>query len=334
MLKGRAGRVTALLGIVFMLVAVWFLGRSLITGVREAGGLENLLHFDVLLFIAASFFMAVHLTLAGFTWDFVTRTTGAHLGLKKGFSIHFLSQVGKYVPGKIWALMGKYSLSRKCGLTPAQTGQGLLLETVFIVLGSLMTFIPLIPMVAGDIGLGVGTGMIIAAGLAVLLLGSVHPAVFSRLTRLVARVMKSDYNQRKCSFSEMLRLLPVYAVLFLALGAAYWFLCLSFGLKIPFFPGVFIYPAAMGIGYIVIFAPGGFGARELTTVWLVHLAVPGCEQGLAELTALVAWVWLILAEAVAFGISFPLYGIKPSTLKSVFMSNDSPDRDSIERDKG
>lgn len=332
--EGIKGKITAILSGVFILVSIWFLSTSFVTGVHEAGGIANLLQFDVPLFLVASFFMAAHLILAGFTWDMVTRTAGAHLGLRKGFSIHFLSQVGKYVPGKIWAAMGKYSLSRNSGLTPAQAGQGLLLETVFIVLGCLMTAIPLIPMVAGEAGLGVGTGMVIASGLAILLLASVHPAFFSRLTRLAARVMKSQYNLRKCSFSEMLRLLPVYAALFVALGAAFWFLCLSFGLEIPFFPGVFIYPAAMGIGYMVIFAPGGLGARELVTVWLVHLSLPGCEPGLAELAALVARLWITLAEALSFGISFMLYGVTPSALKSMFKGKESPDGNAVKGNEG
>ena len=74
----------------------------------------------------------------------------------------------------------------------------------------------------------------------------------------------------------------------------------------------------MGIGYLAIFAPGGLGARELTTVWLIHLIVPDCEPGLAELTALVARLWITAGEVFALGISFPMYGIKPSTFKEIF----------------
>ncbi len=334
MIKGFKGRVVALAGALFVLVSMWFLGKSFMDGVHEAGGIENLLHFNVPLFLVASALMAAHLILAGYTWTLVTDTAGGRLSFKQGFSIHFLSQVGKYVPGKVWAAMGKYSLSRNSGLTTAQTGQGLVLETVFIVLGCLITTLPLIPLAAKDAGMSAGFGMTIAVGLAMLLLASIHPEVFRKLTGLTAKVMKSSYTLREYRFSEMLRILLIYIVVFFALGAAYWLMCFSFGLRMPFFPGIFIYPAAMGIGYLAIIAPGGLGARELTTVWLVHLIVPGCEPGLAELTAVVARLWITLGEAIAFGISFPLYGVTPSSLKKALSGIGSSDGDTIQGDKG
>lgn len=334
MLKDFKGRIIALIGVLFIIISMWFLGRSFMNGVHEAGGIGNLLNFNIPLFLTASVLMAVHLTLAGYTWTLVTGTAGGYLGFRKGFSIHFLSQVGKYVPGKVWAAMGKYTLSRNSGLTTLQTGQGLVLETVFIVLGCLITTLPLIPLTAKDTGLGVTTGMAVALGLSIALLASIHPQVFRRLIGLAGKIMKSSYTLRECSFSEMLRILPVYVTVFFTLGASYWLMCLSFGLHMPFFPGVFIYPAAMGIGYLAIFAPGGLGARELSTVWLVHLIVPNCEPGLAELTAIVARLWITLGEAIAFGISFPLYGVTPSSLKKMLSGIGSSDGDAIKGDKG
>ncbi len=332
--KDRRNRIITIAGIVFVVVSIWFLGKSFLQGVREAGGIGNLLHFNVPLFLAASAVMAGHLTLAGYTWTVVTGIAGGHLGFRKGFSIHFLSQIGKYVPGKVWAAMGKFTLSKNSGLTTTQTGQGLVLETVFIVLGCLITTLPLIPLTARDSGIGVSAGMAVAVGLALVLVMLLHPLVFRKIASIAARVMKSQYTLTERSFSEMLRILPVYIAVFIALGVAYWLMCLSFGLDLPFLPGVFVYPAAMGIGYLAIFAPGGLGARELTTVWLVHLIVPGCEPGLAELTAVVARLWITLGEAIAFGVSFPMYGTAPSSLKKLLTGTSSPDRESLNGDEG
>lgn len=334
MLKGPKGRIIALTGGLFIIISMWFLGRSFLDGVHEAGGIGNLLHFNVPFFLIASILMAAHLTLSGYTWTLVTGAAGGHIGFRKGFSIHFLSQVGKYIPGKVWAAMGKYTLSRNSGLSTVQTGQGLVLETVFIVLGCLITTLPLIPLSARDAGMSVGSGMALSVGLAIVLLISIHPAVFRRITGLIAKMMKSTYTHQECSFSEMFRILPVYITVFLALGGAYWLMCLSFGLNIPFFPGVFIYPAAMGIGYLAIFAPGGLGARELTTVLLVHLIVPDCEPGLAEMTAIVARLWITIGEAIAFWISFPLYGVTPSSLKKMLSADRLSHGDAVQRDKG
>jgi len=324
MTKEVRGRLLGLLGVVFIAASLWFLVKSFSAGVHQAGGIGNLLQFNIPLFILSTVLLAVHITVAGFTWHMVTRVSGGHLGFVKGFAIHYLSQVGKYIPGKVWAAMGKFSLSRNAGLTTAQTGQGLILETVFIVLGCLMTAVPLMPFIASEAGLGPATGTIAAIGLSLVLLASVHPFFFSRLASLAAKVMKTETSLRKCTFSEMLTLVPVYFGLFIFLGSAFWVMALAFGLRMPFFPGILIYPAAMGIGYLAIFAPGGLGARELTTVWLIHLVVPDCEPGLAELTALVARLWITAAEVIALGVSFPLFGLSPSGLKELF-SGKSPD---------
>lgn len=333
--KGR-GRIAAVIGFLFIVLSMWFLGKSFLTGVQEAGGIANLLDFDVPIFAVSSLLLAVHLLAAGLTWDMVTRTAGARLGFAKAFAIHFLSQVGKYVPGKVWAAMGKYGLSRNAGLSPVQVGQGLVLETVFIVLGCLMTVIPLMPIVAVEAGMGPAAGTAMAIGLAAVLMASVHPFFFSKLEAIAARVTKTGGELRKCKFTEMLILLPVYLGVFVFLGVAFWVLALSFGLEIPFFPGIFIYPAAMGIGYLAIFAPGGLGARELTTVWMIRLAVPDCEPGLAELVSLVARLWITAGEVIAFGVSFPMYGVSPSKLRECFAGppDDLPDGDPVKCQEG
>ena len=334
MAKKQRGPVIAVLGAFFIVLSMWFLGKSFFAGVEQAGGISNLLVFDVPFFAASSALLVVHLVLAGLTWDLVTRTAGAHLGFRKAFAIHFLSQVGKYVPGKVWAAMGKYSLSRNAGLNPIQIGQGLILETVFIVLGCLITVIPLMPMAAAEAGMGAASGTVLAVGLAAVLLVSVHPFFFNKLAAAAGKVMKTSVVVRQCKFTEMLRLLPVYLGLFLFLGGAFWLLSLAFGLKLPIFPGVLIYPAAMGIGYLAIFAPGGLGARELTTVWLIHLVVPECEPGLAEMVSLVARLWITAGEVLAFGVAFPMYGVTPRQLKGYFSGEALSDGDTIQGNEG
>jgi glycosyltransferase 2 family protein len=334
MLKGTAGRIAAIAGPLFIAAALWFLFSSVQKGVDEAGGLGNLLRFHPPLLALATVPLAVHIMLAGLSWKMATKPSGGHLAFSRAFSIHYLSQLGKYVPGKVWATMGKYWLSRYSGLTPPQVGQGLVLETIFIVLGSLMTAIPLMPVVAGQAGLGAVAGVGLAVLLSGCLLLSVHPVFFGRLAAVAARMMKTEPCLRRCRFREMILLVPVYFLVFLFLGVAYWMLCLSFGLTMPFFPGAFVYPAAMGIGYLAIFAPGGLGARELTTVWLVRLIAPETDPGLAELTALVARLWITAAEAISLGVSFPLMGIKVREFKTMLSGKGLPDGNTLQGNEG
>ena len=84
----------------------------------------------------------------------------------------------------------------------------------------------------------------------------------------------------------------------------------SFGLSLPMFPGMFVFPMAMAIGFVMVFAPGGLGIREVSLTWLVGLVVVAgaASAGRSELVALAARLWITLAEGLGFLIALILWG--------------------------
>lgn len=305
-------------GFVFVAASLYFLGVSFARGIRGSGGLGNLLDFSPGTFLLSFAVLQIHLVSCGWSWQSAAGLAGGRLGFWKSYAIHFLAQVGKYIPGKVWAAIGKYALSCDSGLTRTQTGHALLIETVFIVFGCLLTALPLVPDAARAAGIS-GYG---AAGLAVLVgaatLSAAHPSVFGLFLRAVSKLTGKRLETARPGLGRILRIVPIYLVVFMTLGTGFWLLSLSFGLRIPALPGVFLYPTAMGIGYLVVFAPGGLGARELVLVWLIRIVAPGSEPGHAELAALAGRLWVTLGELTAFGVSLPLYGISAKKMMKLF----------------
>jgi len=311
-------RLVTLAGFVFVGASLYFLCLSMARGIRESGGIGNLLNLNLGLFLLSFAVLQIHLITCGWSWRSVARLTGGRLGFWKSYSIHFLAQVGKYIPGKVWAAIGKYALSCDSGMTKTQTGHALILETVFIVFGCLLTAMPLVPSAARAAGMN-GMG---AVGLAVLLglvtISAAHPAVFGFFLGIASRLTGKKMDFQRTAFPRVLQIIPVYLVVFVTLGIGFWLLALSFGLRIPVFPGVFLYPTAMGISYLVVFAPGGLGVRELVLVWLIRMVAPGAEPGMAELVALAGRLWVTIGEVMAFMISLSLYGTSTGNIIRMF----------------
>jgi hypothetical protein len=311
-LSSQAGtvrsRLLSLAGLVFVAVSLYFVGNSLSKGIRESGGLENLLDFDPAMLVLSFLMLQLHFLACGLAWKMVARHTGGRLGLWKAYAIHFLAQVGKYVPGMVWSAIGKFALSRDSGMTGVQTGHALVLETVFIVFGCLFVAMPLVSDAALAVGLSGTEAILLAVAIGLLTLAAAHPVVFGFLVGLAGRVTGKRIEAQRVPFVEILKTIPVYVSIFLFVGLGFWLLALGFGLEIPFFPGVFLYPTAFGVGYLVVLAPGGLGVRELVLVWLIRMAAPGSEPGMAELVAVAARIWITLGEGFAFLISLAIYG--------------------------
>ncbi len=290
-------------GLLLTAAALYYLVDSFLSGAAQAGGFSNLLLFDPLLFAVSFVLMVMHLLGAAWTWMLVCSLSGAKISFGQAFNVHFLAQVGKYIPGKVWGAVGKIGLSRKIGMSSTETGHALILETLFIVAGCLLMSLPVIPLAAGRIGLGTTLSVIIVATSAAVVLFAAHPGAFRKILKIVGSITGRDFDMVDPGFAGILKLLPVYVLVFLLQGVAFVFLARSFGMNLPFYPGAFLLPTAVGIGFLAIFSPGGLGIREISLVWLIGIIMVSSEPGQASLISIAARLWITLGEAIAFLIA-------------------------------
>lgn len=309
MRKPDTQRVLNWVGLLLAAAALYYLGSSFAEGLRQQS-LSELLSFDVGLFVASFAVLMVHMVLAALSWKLVSGVVGCPVSFRQAFAIHFLTQVGKYLPGKLWAAVGKVGLTRKLGLSGVKASHAMVLESLFIVSGSMLVGVPLVPVAAERLGLGPAVSVVAVALLALVLIMTSHPTAFNRILRAVSRITGKQLEAEDPGFANVLRLLPVYLLVFLTQGLAFVLLAWSFGLRIPMFPGMFIFPMAMAIGFVVVFAPGGLGVREVSLTWLVGLVMGAgaATAGKAELVSLAARLWITLAEGAAFVLAMFLWG--------------------------
>ncbi|MCK5065448.1 MAG: flippase-like domain-containing protein [Candidatus Fermentibacteraceae bacterium] len=289
-----------IIGLILTAAALYYLVDSFLKGTAEAGGFGNLLSFNPTLFIISFVLMILHLLAAAWSWMLVCSTAGARISFRQAFNIHFLAQVGKYIPGKVWGAVGKIGLSKKIGISAVRTGHALILESLFIIAGCLLASLPVIPMAAEKIGMGTTLSVLIVLAVAGVVIFTAHPGAFRKLLKMITSVTGKDIDIQDPGFASVLKLLPVYLLVFLLQGIAFVFLARSFGMNLPFFPGAFLLPTAVGIGFLAVFSPGGLGIREISLVWLIGIVLTGGEPGQASLVSIAARLWITLGEALAF----------------------------------
>jgi hypothetical protein len=208
-----------------------------------------------------------------------------------GYRISALSNLGKYVPGKVWAVLGMvYFLKREgyaAATAIASTG---LHQAYTIVAGGLFVSALLGAEIWGRLSLvpvlvGIGLSMIV-----------VYPPVFSYMLNRGLKLLKREPLPYTLSFGRSLVLLFAYVLAWVLYGTSFWCMLKGIGLENPpFWSMVAAFGAAYLLGFLALFAPGGLGVREGVLLVLVSPHVPA---GLAAAIAVAARVWMTLIELI------------------------------------
>lgn len=229
-------------------------------------------------------------------WRHVLLGWGQVLPYLTAARIWCLSNLGRYLPGKIWSIAGLAVLARNAGIEgPAAAAAAVAMQALAVGTGAAVVALGA-PGAASPLGLAVA--IIITLLLVVLL-------VWKRAVRLVAAVVSPAFT---------LQPLPPWAVLLAAAatfaswvtyGVAFWLL--GEGLVPQGMPGlgttVGIFAAGYVVGLIALFAPGGVGVREL-----VHVALLGplIGNGGALAVSIAARLLLTVTETGAAALALTL----------------------------
>jgi len=235
------------------------------------------------------------------TWRQVVQAWGERLSFGDAARIWFISNLGKYVPGKVWAIAAMGALARDAGVSGAAAiGSSLVVQLV---------------------NLATGFGVFVVAGAHVMRLpGGTTAAVVALVLLLVltpwlvpfAVTMLNRFTNRRFAVPH----LPARAIWWAGAGTAIaWTL---YGVAFQWFASgisggatsgttgdwiaIFIGPYL--VGFITLFSPGGLGAREVAM--LEALPRAGLATGaLAALLVVSSRLWLTVLEVIP-GVLFML----------------------------
>ncbi len=202
-------------------------------------------------------------------WRRVVVGLGETLAFIPAARIWLVASLGKYLPGKLWAVAGAAVLAKRAGVNPLSAVSGALLLQAMAVSSGL--FVAAVTVRAAAEGLGNSTrvvaGMMALVALAATI-GLAWPRAVAVLRRLAPGALK---DIRPIPSGALLVAFGANIVAWFAYGIAFY--CLTRGLiaeqTASVSQSIGVFSGAYVIGLVTLFAPGGIGPRESIIVLLL-----------------------------------------------------------------
>jgi glycosyltransferase 2 family protein len=271
---------------------------------------------------AALLYLAAHTIWAWF-WVLLLRHQGFHVSYVTGWRAYFISQYGKYIPGKVWVILIRIVMLGASRKDKTIVGVTATFETLTsMAAGALLGAILLLTM-KFDVASIDGFAAInyVLAIVAIVPLGL---ALFHRVVvRMIRRKAGPDAQVPHLSLLLLLRGMVQGAVGYLLLGLSLWLTLQAIRPEQADFSWddllrmTAISSIAYVFGFVAFFLPGGFGARELALAGLLTLELTATmslplAEGLAVVSTLVLRLVWTVAEMV---LGTLLYALIPAAAR-------------------
>jgi glycosyltransferase 2 family protein len=326
---GTAGRKALLRAgqAVLLVLIAWGIYRVLAPELGQLGREDLTRWRPAPLPLAASFALLVSFYIGH---AFIWRKILSDLGIGRPSAgttlrIYFLASLGRYVPGKLWALAGLAVLAGRAGLSPGAAaaaqvlGQFGFLATGMLFLGLTL---PEWTAVLGASGTGssaagasatlpltIGAAMLVTAGAATWLMVAT-PMGHGVRERLADAAGPRAGERLRAAFALADRVRPLHAAVWAAAYAASWVvLGFAFAMFVAAFePATAAHTryvagtvaAAYLVGYLFVIVPAGIGVREGAMVLLLAQVMPH-PAGAVVVSAL-SRLWFTAAELVPLAL--------------------------------
>ena len=270
--------------------AGWYLWK------QWSAATENGYHFDFQIgwLIAGSAVILATFLLLVETWRRVLRQLGSDIPFWTAARIWFLSNLGKYVPGRIWAVTTMAMLAGEKGVPVGVVGA----SSVVVMVANVATgFAVVLVTSAGTVKrIAGGTAGVIAATIGLFVLLFAAPYIASHWNRFSER-----FHRAQLTVS-----IPQGAIVFAIVGCTLsWMLYgLAFMLFVrsligttsaPYSAFVTANAASYLVGYLAIIAPAGIGFREVVLATILPpLRIATGPQ--AAVITIASRIWLTVLE--------------------------------------
>jgi len=271
LVQGRKAVLSRVAGVAIVLLIFGFMFRSLYLEWEQIVAYRW--DFNYLSLVVAFSLMLSAAAFYAFLWKLILERLGTPLSYRKSYRIFFLSQLGRYIPGKIWSILGLVYLSEKEGVSKVMSSASVMLQLMLQVVSGVMVFAVTLPF---------WESMDAVPGLSILLLSLpaglilMHPALVSRGVNLALRLTGQPETELTWSYGYLLRQLGFWAVFWLLNGVAYHFLIRSIDSSpLPrFFVLAGIFSIAWVAGFVSLVTPAGLGVMEGTLAFLLSFYFP------------------------------------------------------------
>lgn len=280
-----------ILKIVIVAIAIIFMAYYLYLNWEELQQYEW--QFDIKLLLLSSVLLWIAFNSATFMHKQIFHNiAGFKFSFWQMFRIYNISNLGRYLPGKLWNILGLYYLTKEQGASKSQTTLAVITNEIgykgsAIVIGLLyFIFSPIFKKY-----------MPIMLAILIVFLIAIHPRILSYGLNYFLKLFKKQAIKVSFNYLTIIKYILYYFVVwFLHSLAFYVFVNAITSIEsiniIHFFT---IMPTCWIVGYIMLFVPGGIGVREGMLVLVLSEYLPA---EIALVIAISQRIWFIIIEGI------------------------------------
>ena len=291
--------------VLIILVIFYFLIKNLISNWNQVKDFDW--KFDYALLIISFVLQMMALFWLVKIWQRMLRHTGSSVSYLKLFKVWFFTNLGKYLPGKVWQFLGMIYMLEKEGV-PRQNSfsTGVLAQAFSVISGLFISVLFL----GADLyarffsqkpGLMLA-GVVLCIAILVVLC---YPKTLEKIVNWGLRILKKEKISLDISIKDVIIYILSYSLSWLLFGLAFLIFVKAMT-KADFnmyftLTGAFAF--SLNIGFLALFTPGGIGVREGILVFLLSSLFP---LPVSTLISLLSRLWITVGELLCFLMAVPL----------------------------
>lgn len=263
-MKDRA-HVSRLVGGLVGLIGLAFVGRLVWTQRAELA--ETLGRAELAWLLPALVIGVLGLSTIGWSWQGLVLRMGGRIGLASALRAYFVGQLGKYVPGGIWAVVGRGEWARRSGVSGSSAYASTLLSmgTAYVA-GALVAALAMLAQLDDAAGLARGWLVLGVVALAPIGLVALHPRLFAGLATVARRLSRGRVEVPVLPWGESAVIVARQLPAWVGIGGATWLLSVGLGADLGFMRVLLATCVSWVAGFLFVPVPGGIGIREAAFV--------------------------------------------------------------------
>lgn len=223
-------------------------------------------------------------------WEHLLAAMGIRIPYLRAAQVNLVGQLGKYLPGSVWAFALQAQLGKRYGISRPKALVALMLSAGVTTVAALVLAAGSAPELARHLS---GAAWLLCAGPLTLVL--LYPPLLTRIANLALRVLRKPLLKKTLLGREVFWALVWGLVSWLLFGVQLWLL--TGGLHLHQSPKTVLiatgaFALGMSAGFLAFFLPSGVGVREAVIV-----------AGLAPITSSGTALALALTSRLLFTIA-------------------------------
>lgn len=241
---------------------------------------------EALWLVVALALAAMAMVAIAWPWSDVMAVLGTRVPRARALAWYFVGELGKYVPGGVWTVVGRAEQAAGGGLDRSVAYAGVALSLVAAYLAAIGVAVALVPVASGG-GVPLAVVALLPAGMVAL-----HPRILQPMLGVVRRLVRRPLAVEVPPWGACAGLVARYVPAWLMVGTATW--CVARGLDPDADLGRVALAGVLSwiVGLLAVPVPGGLGVREA-----VFVSAAGLPLATGAATAVLARLAFMVVDA-------------------------------------